>query len=141
MYLSIKSKSAKKQNCHKLNSSILFIMSWVTVKVEINIKTQVKYRYSQNLIKYSNKVLVLRHFTPLLLDVGSTLNSSLREVSFLSPQTKILITFIIDPQTPPPLFLVMWCNIVDIYLKVTYYTHIQVHTFSLCDHLKGFYTL
>ncbi len=39
--------------------------SGVKVKVDRNIKTQVKYRYSQEILKYCNKVLLLCYITPL----------------------------------------------------------------------------
>ncbi len=38
----------------------------VKVKVGWNIKTQVKYRYSPKILKYCNKVLLLRYITPLV---------------------------------------------------------------------------
>ncbi len=41
----------------------------VKVKVDWNIKTQVKYRYSQKILKYCNKVLLLRYNTPLICSI------------------------------------------------------------------------
>jgi len=35
------------------------------VKVDRNIKTQVKYRFSQKILEYCNEVLLLRYITPL----------------------------------------------------------------------------
>ncbi len=39
--------------------------SGVSLKVVINIKTQVKYRFSQKIVKYCNKVLLFCYITPL----------------------------------------------------------------------------
>lgn len=43
--------------------------SEVKVEVAKKKKTQVKYRFSQKLLKYSNEVLVLRYFTTLPYNV------------------------------------------------------------------------
>ncbi len=42
--------------------------SGVKVKVGWNIKTQVKYRYSQKILKYCNEVLLLCYNTPLVIN-------------------------------------------------------------------------
>ncbi len=53
-------------------------MLWNVVKVKVtqNKTTPVKYRYLKNLLKYSNKVKLLRYCPPLPLDGTKTLSKS-----------------------------------------------------------------
>ena len=56
--------------------------SGVKVKVDINLNSEVKYRYVKFLLKYSNEVFVLRYITTLLMSKTLPTNGSVLDILF-----------------------------------------------------------